>query len=82
MPKQILSALQEGFYEEASVLFAFADILDPINLDPDDDNNPEEVTQTLAQGDSNIAAVLRIYGGLAVEDAQSLESDGTRGHYF
>jgi hypothetical protein len=82
MPKQTLSALQEGFYEEASVLFALADILDPINLDPDDDDNPEEVAQTLARGDSDVAAVLQIYGALAVEDAQSLESDSTRGHYF
>jgi hypothetical protein len=82
MPKQTLSALQEGFYEDASVLFALADIMDPINLDPDDNDNPEEVAQTLAQGDSDVAAVLRIYGALAVEDAQSLESNGTRGHYF
>jgi hypothetical protein len=82
MPKQTLSALQEGFYEEASVLFALADVLDPINLDPDDDDNPEEVAQTLAQGNSDVAAVLRIYGALAVEDAQSFESDGTCGHYF
>jgi hypothetical protein len=54
MPKQTLSALQEGFYEEASVLFALADVLDPINFDPDDDDNLEEVAQTLAQGNSTL----------------------------
>jgi hypothetical protein len=38
MPKPTLKALQEGYYEEATVFFAIADLLDPINLDLDDDD--------------------------------------------
>jgi hypothetical protein len=82
MPKSTIEALQEGYYEEATVFFAIADLLDPINLDPEDDDDPEELSETLARDDSEVAAVLRIYGALIVEEAESLKGDGTRGPYF
>lgn len=82
MPKETLGALQEGLYEEASVFFAIADLLDPINLDPDDDDDPDELAEMLARDNSGVAAVLRIYGALITEDAESLKGDGPRGPYF
>ncbi|KAJ7150020.1 hypothetical protein C8R43DRAFT_951583 [Mycena crocata] len=38
-----IDELQADFYEDATVLFAVADLLDPINLHPDDDDNPDEL---------------------------------------
>ncbi|KAJ6517633.1 hypothetical protein DFH09DRAFT_1332237 [Mycena vulgaris] len=80
MPKQTLEALQEGSYEDASVFFAVADLLDPINLHPDDDDDPDS-EQLAVRDDSDVAAVLRIYGALIVEEAESLKGDGPRGPY-
>lgn len=73
MPKQTLEALQEGSYEDASVFFAVADLLDPINLHPDDDDDPEQLA---VRADSDVAAVLRIYGAVIVEEAEILKGDG------
>ncbi|KAJ6631000.1 hypothetical protein B0H10DRAFT_1938577 [Mycena sp. CBHHK59/15] len=69
MPKQTLEALQEGSYEDASVFFAVADLLDPINLDPNDDDDPDS-EQLVVRDDSDVAAVLRIYGAVIVEEAE------------
>ncbi|KAJ7668134.1 hypothetical protein B0H17DRAFT_1142596 [Mycena rosella] len=80
MPKQTLEALQEGSYEDASVFFAVADLLDPINLHPDDDDDPES-EQLAVRDDSDVAAVLQIYGAVIVEEAESLKGDGPRGPY-
>ena len=89
MVKQTLGGLQEDLYDDASVLLALADILDPvipINLRPDDDDEPdpdlEVAKELLARGQSEVAAVLRMYGAMCAEDAELLKGDGTRGPYF
>jgi hypothetical protein len=40
-------------------------------------HDPEELSETLARDDSEVAAVLQIYWALFVEEAESLKGDGT-----
>ncbi|KAJ7775954.1 hypothetical protein DFH07DRAFT_766893 [Mycena maculata] len=51
--KYTLEARQEGSYEETSLFFAIVDLLDPINLKPDDDDEPEKLGETLPHDDSD-----------------------------
>ncbi|KAJ6501600.1 hypothetical protein C8R47DRAFT_1067914 [Mycena vitilis] len=54
MPKQTLEALRDAAYEEATVFFAVADLIDPINLDPADDDDPDNEELTLAGDNSDV----------------------------
>jgi hypothetical protein len=85
MVKKTLAGLQEDLYEDASALFAVAETLDHVdlmNLDLEDDDDTDELAQMLARGQSDTAAILRMYGALFVEEAESLKGDGMRGPYF
>ncbi|KAJ7321568.1 hypothetical protein DFH08DRAFT_969937 [Mycena albidolilacea] len=85
MVKETLGGLQEDLYDDASALFAVAETLDHVdlmNLNLEDDDDMDELAQMLSRGQSDTAAILRMYGALFIEEAESLKGDGMRGPYF